>query len=163
MVAVCTHCHCHHYLHFPPIKSFQLTPFQVRPVIVSTNNLVTTTNSSTWTPTYITVGFILSSYYHHIVIMSCFHHTVINIEQPKHNKPTDNHHKTFHFHHSGILEQAGRSLCSNQRKDTLCHHHHSHHLNLFQVSSTSTTSIPITVSLPTRPVSPSELASTVGR
>ena len=30
----------------------------------------------------------------------------------------------------------------------------------FQVSSTSTTSIPITVSLPTRPVSPSELAST---
>ena len=30
-----------------------------------------------------------------------------------------------------------------------------------QVSSTSTTSIPITVSLPTRPVSPSELASTV--
>ena len=34
--------------------------------------------------------------------------------------------------------------------------------NIFsQVSSTSTTSIPITVSLPTRPVSPSELASTV--
>ena len=28
-------------------------------MIVSTNNLVTTTNSSTWTPTYITVGFIL--------------------------------------------------------------------------------------------------------
>merc|ERR1719209_2130643 len=59
------------------------TIMAVRPVIVSTNNLVTTTNSSTWTPTYITV------------------------------------------------------------------------------SSTSTTSIPITVSLPTRPVSPSELASTV--
>ena len=53
-----------HYL-IGGLPSWLLTSqstLQVRPVIVSTNNLVTTTNSATWTPTYITVGVLASHF-----------------------------------------------------------------------------------------------------